>query len=307
MTDLNKHDSEWIVQNQLVRLANAARKDVQSILIQYANERFLYRIGVSTYANRLILKGANLFRIWKSAEIRPTRDLDFLGFGEMTLEDVDSTINSLCALELPQDGIRFREETVNSSFIRHESGYGGIRVKLIAQITKARLPMQIDIGLGDVVTPPALVVEYPTLLDMPAPKIRAYPPETVVAEKFQILVDFGIVNSRMKDVFDLWVISETISFNGLNLADAIRKTFNTRNTQIPTGIPLALTREFADDPLKRAQWKGFLRKLEDSSVSHSLEQVQQQLRQFMLPPVRSIVANENFVSVWNPGEGWRSN
>lgn len=307
MTNSNNHDSEWVVRNQLVRLANASSQDVQSTMIHYANERFLYRIGVSTYANRLILKGANLFRVWTAAEIRPTRDLDFLGLGEMTLEDAESIIKSLCALDLPGDGIRFREETVNSSFIRHQSGYGGIRVKLIAQITKARLPIQIDIGFGDVVTPPALKVEYPTLLDMPVPKIRAYPPETAVAEKFQILVDFGIVNSRMKDLFDLWVISETISFNGRNLANAIRQTFNTRNTLIPTGIPLALTREFADDPLKRAQWQGFLRKLEDCSAPDSLEQVQQQLLLFMLPPVRSIVANENFDSVWEPGEGWRSN
>ena len=307
MTDSNKHDSERVVRNQLVRLANASSQDVQSTMIHYANERFLYRIGVSTYANRLILKGANLFRIWTSAEIRPTRDLDFSGLGEMTLEDAESIIRSLCALDLPGDGIRFREETVNSTFIRHQSGYGGIRVKLIAQITKARLPMQIDIGFGDVVTPSALKVEYPTLLDMPAPNIRAYPPETAVAEKFQILVDFGIVNSRMKDLFDLWLISETISFKGRILANAIRKTFNTRNTQIPTGIPLALTREFADDPLKRAQWQGFLRKLEDCSAPDSLEQVQQQLLLFMLPPVRSIVANENFDSVWEPGDGWMPN
>ncbi len=307
MTDSNRHDSEWVVRNQLVRLANASSKDVQSTMIHYANERFLYRVGVSTYANRLILKGANLFRLWTSAEIRPTRDLDFLGFGEMTLEDAESIVKNLCALDIPGDGIRFREDTVNSSFIRHESGYGGIRVKLIAQIAKARLPMQIDIGFGDVVTPPALTVEYPTLLDMPAPKIRAYPPETAVAEKFQILVDFGIVNSRMKDLFDLWVISETISFNGQNLANAIRKTFKTRNTLIPTGIPLALTLEFADDSLKRAQWQGFLRKIEDGSAPDSLEQVQQQLRLFMLPPVRSIVANEDFDSVWEPGEGWRPN
>lgn len=306
MTDSYKHDSEWIVRNQLVRLANASSKDVQSTMIHYANERFLYRIGVSTYANRFILKGANLFRIWTEAELRPTRDLDFLGFGEMTLEDAELIIKSLCVLDLPGDGIRFREETVKSSFIRHESGYGGIRVKLIAQITKARLPMQIDIGFGDVVTPPALEVEFPTLLNMPAPKIRVYPPDTAVAEKFQILVDFGIVNSRMKDLFDLLVISETMSFNGRNLADAIRKTFNARNTLIPTDIPLALTREFADDPMKRAQWQGFLRKLEDGSAPDSLEQVLQQLRQFMLPPVRSIVANENFDSVWEPGEGWKS-
>ncbi len=306
MTDSNKHDSEWNVRNQLVRLANASSKDIQLTMTHYANERFLYRIGVSTYANRLILKGANLFRIWTLEEIRPTRDLDFLGFGEMKREDVESVIKSLCVLDAPGDGIRFREETVKSSFIRRESGNGGIRVKLTAQITKARLPMQIDIGFGDVVTPPALEVEFPTLLDMPAPKIRVYPPETAIAEKFQILVDFGIVNSRMKDIFDLLVISETMSFNGQNLAAAIRKTFNARNTLIPTDIPLALTREFADDPLKCAQWQGFLRKLENDSVPDSLEQVQQQLRQFILPPVRSIVANENFDSVWKPGEGWMS-
>ena len=142
---------------------------------------------------------------------------------------------------------------------------------------------------------------------MPAPNIRAYPPETAVAEKFQILVDFGVVNSRMKDLFDLWLISETISFKGRNLTNAIRKTFNTRNTQIPTGIPLALTREFADDPLKRVQWQGFLRKLEDCSAPDSLEQVQQQLLLFILPPVRSIVANENFDLDWEPGEGWMPN
>ena len=307
MKESNKHDNEWAVRNQLARLAKASNKDVQSIMIHYANERFLYRIGVSTYANRFVLKGAYLFRIWTAADVRPTRDLDILGYGEMTLEDAESIIKDLCAFEFSGDGIRFREETVKSSFIRRESDYGGIRVKLIAQIAKARLPMQIDIGFGDVVTPPALEVEYPTLLDMPAPKIRAYPPETAVAEKFQILVDFGIVNSRMKDLFDLWVISETISFDGRSLANAIRKTFNRRNTPMPAGIPLALTSRFADDPLKRTQWQGFLRKLDNCSAPDSLEQIQQQLRQFMLPPIRSIVANENFDWVWEPEKGWRPN
>jgi len=141
---------------------------------------------------------------------------------------------------------------------------------------------------------------------MPAPKIKVYPPETAIAEKFQILVDFGMANSRMKDLFDLLVISETMSFNGRNLADAIRNTFHARNTLIPTDIPLALTWKFADEPLKRAQWQGFLWKLEDGSAPDSLEEVQRQLRQFILPPVRSIVANENFDLVWAPREGWRS-
>ena len=176
---------------------------------------------------------------------------------------------------------------------------------MTAEIVSARLPIQIDIGFGDAVTPAAQEIEYPSLLDMPAPRLRAYPPETVVAEKFQALVALGMLNSRMKDFLDLWAISETFSFNGPVLTDAIAATFDRRRTDLPAGTPIALTPAFAGDAAKQAQWRGFLRRTAIAMAPGPLASLQATVAAFVLPPAHALVAGKTFDRTWNAGDSWK--
>jgi hypothetical protein len=188
---------------------------------------------------------------------------------------------------------------------RAEDEYSGVRLTMVAEIAGARLPVQVDIGFGDAVTPGVQDIDYPSLLDMPAPRLRAYPPETVVAEKFQALVALGMLNSRMKDFFDLWAISETFSFDGLVLADAIRATFERRRTDVPTKSPIALTPAFAEDAAKQAQWRGFLRRTAIAMAPGPFAELQGKVATFVLPPTHALVAGKAFERKWNVGGPWR--
>ena len=179
------------------------------------------------------------------------------------------------------------------------------RFAMTAEIAGARLPIQIDIGFGDAVTPAVQEIDYPSLLDMPAPRLRAYPPETVVAEKVQALVALGMLNSRMKDFFDLWAISETFSFSGPILAQAIAATFDRRRTDIPTDTPIALTPAFADDAAKQAQWQGFLRRTAIAMAPGPFAELQATVAAFVLPPVHALVTAKTFDETWTAGGPWR--
>ena len=194
--------------------ARKRKENVQLVLTHYAIERLLYRLSLSDYSRQFVLKGAMLVKLWTPAPYRATADLDLLGFGDDAPERICAVFRDICVLEVPNDGVIFKPETLELVITRIEVEYGGIRLTMIAEVAGARLPVRIDIGFGDVVTPSVREIEYPSMLDMPAPRLRAYPPETVIAEKFQALVFLGMSNSRIKDMFDLWTISETFSFDG---------------------------------------------------------------------------------------------
>jgi Nucleotidyl transferase AbiEii toxin, Type IV TA system len=174
-----------------------------------------------------------LFSLWAPTPYRATGGLDLLGHGDAGTDVIVTAFREICAAEVPDDGVIFMSDTVQAEIARAEDEYGGLRVTLQATIAGARLPIQVDIGFGDVVTPAAHEVDYPSLLDMPTPRLRAYPPETVVAEKVQAVVVLGMLNSRMKDFFDLWAISQTFPFDGVVLSDAMRATFTRRGTALP--------------------------------------------------------------------------
>ena len=265
------------------RLLNRARQEqvtFDAVLNRFGRERLLYRIGISEYRDQFLLKGAMLFALWYDMPHRPTRDIDLLGFGPGELFVLERVFREITQQPV-DDGLRF-SETVQSEEIRKEANYAGARVTLVATLEKARIPLQVDVGFGDLVTPAAEQIDYPVLLeDLNSPSLGAYPVYTVVAEKLQAIVSLGMVNSRLKDYFDLQVLLEREELDELVLAEAVRLTFAVRSTQLPQQMPLGLSGEFAEDQDKQGQWRAFLQRNELDDVP--LPQVVAQLREWLMP------------------------
>ena len=293
------------VRQRLLNLAHERGADFQLILIQYAVERLLYRFSRSTYKDRFVLKGAMLFSLWNKEPFRTTRDLDFLGKGDNTVPAVVKIFREICGTSVENDGIEFLSESIEGEEIRDEQEYRGVRLSFEARLEKARIPIQVDIGFGDVVAPSAEMVEYPVLLDYPAPRLLAYPREVVVAEKFQSMVDLGMANSRMKDFFDLWILASIFEFDGPRLAEAMGATFKRRRTPPPATPPLALTEEFYADAAKQVQWGAFLRKGRLKIQEKDFSKVASLLREFLMPPAIAAAQGHHFSQRWSAGGTWR--
>lgn len=288
------------------RLLNIARKGGEPfdlILVHYALERFLYRIAISPFADRFMLKGALLYFVWDQDVYRPTRDGDLLASGSGDLRDMARTFKQICGIAF-EDGIAFEAESVRAQEIAEEKAYSGIRVNFVAHLAGARIPVQFDIGFGDAVTPGPERIRYPVLLEFPAPELRAYPVQTVVAEKFHAMVVLGMQNSRMKDFFDLWAISERFEFDGAVLSDAISATFARRKTPLPERIPIALSSEFSDSPAKAAQWNAFVRKNRLTSAESDLKGVLISIGKFVTPVIESLRRGGKLAGAWKPGGPW---
>ena len=248
------------VRARLLRISKEKGENFDLVLTHYAIERLLYRLAQSGHADRFVLKGAMLLMTWFDEPFRGTRDLDLLGYGDPAPDAVLDVFREVLGQAQP-DGVVFDAGTARISRIREENEYGGLRMRATADIAGARITVNVDVGFGDATEPPAEWLDYPVLLDMPAPRLRGYARETVVAEKFQAMVDLGMANSRMKDYYDLWVISEASDIDHSRLAQAISATFERRGTMIPEEVPDGLSPAFADDPEKRQQWEGFKRGL----------------------------------------------
>jgi hypothetical protein len=225
------------VQARLARHAKRIGVDPNLVLTRYAVERFLYRLSRSAHAERFVLKGALLLLVWLGETLRPTRDADLLGFGELPDDTLVTIFREVCAVEVEPDAATFLPDSVRVAPIREEDAYGGRRVTLQARVGAARLTVQVDIGIGDAVTPAPQWLEYPSLLDLPRPRLRAYPRETVLAEKLHAMVLLGARNSRMKDYFDVRALLREEETDAEQLAQAIAATFARRRTAVPEGIP----------------------------------------------------------------------
>ena len=261
---MNQRNTAASVRARLLSRARETRQDFNLVLTRYALERLLYRLSVSPHADQFLLKGALLFDSWFDIPHRPTRDADFLGFGSAELPHLEVVFKDVCAMET-DDGVTFRPDTVQAAEIRKEANYAGVRVTLLGLIDGARCPIQVDIGFGDAVTPGPEDVQYPVMLsEFAAPKLRVYPRYTVVAEKLEALASLGIANSRMKDYFDLWILSRYTEFDGDTLRRAIRATFDRRKTTLPPDVPFGLTDGFAQDAEKQTQWQAFLEPISNS-------------------------------------------
>ena len=242
------------------RLQNLSRETGQSfdlILTRYALERLLYRLSTSAYADRFVLKGAMLLTSWFTDLYRATRDLDLLGLGDPSPDAMIAVFREILAADVA-DGVEFDSNALRVDQIREELEYGGLRLRTTASISGARIAVTVDVGFGDALEPGAEVIDYPSMLDLPTPRLRAYARETVIAEKFQAMVALGLANSRMKDLYDIWLLSQSSTFDDDRLARAIAATFSRRGAEIPTDLPDALTPAFATDELKQSQWSAFL-------------------------------------------------
>lgn len=288
------------------RLGTLAREkgiNLELLLVRFVHERLLYRLGQSKHRQRFILKGAMLQTVWLVDPFRPTRDLDLLGHGDSEPETLRATFREILAIEC-DDGIIFDLDALAVEPIRQETDYGGLRVETTAQIAGARVKIQIDLGFGDAITPDASEIDYPVLLDQPAPRIRAYPKETVVAEKLQAIVMLGASNGRMKDFYDLWMMSRHFAFEGALLAKAIAATFTCRQTPLPTDIPVGLSQNFGTDADAIRRWGFFTSRNVLSEHPGSLADVVAALRDFLMPAIRLASGAAVGAIVWSPGGSW---
>ena len=250
------------VRARLLNVAKAQASDFNQVLVRFALERILYRLTQSPHADRFLLKGALLFTLWYDMPHRATRDADLLGFGASDLESVAQVFREIAAVAV-DDGIVFDPASVTVEEIRKEAGYGGVRVVIAGELAKARCKTQIDVGFGDAVTPGPVDSVYPVLLDdLPAPRLRAYPTYTVIAEKLHAIALLGMTNSRVKDYFDLSVLLEREILDADLLAQAIKATFERRGMAVPIELPVGLTDEFAHDASRQVLWQSFVKKNE---------------------------------------------
>jgi hypothetical protein len=292
------------VRQQLQNIAKKTNRPFQEVLEYYAMERLLYRLSRSQYAGWFVLKGALMFRAWNTPVSRPTRDIDLLGRMDNRVGAVVPVFQAVCGQPVEPDGLVFHVDTVVGQAIKEDADYAGVRVTFLATLQNSRMAMQIDVGFGDVVTPAPSATDYPTILDLPAPRLNGYTRETVIAEKFEAMVKLGLVNSRMKDFYDIWILSRQFDFDGLMLATAVTQTFANRKTSLVPS-PLALTPAFAADAGKRTQWRGFLRKSRLDDVPAEIQEVVDTLAAFLLPVAEAVLGRQAFNHSWQAPGPWK--
>ncbi|MCX6031834.1 MAG: nucleotidyl transferase AbiEii/AbiGii toxin family protein [Chloroflexi bacterium] len=293
------------VHQRLLNLSQQRGEEFNLLLTRFAIERLLYRLSRSEESGRFVLKGALAFAVWGMQPHRPTRDLDLLGCGDNTSGRWVEVFRRICASDSEADGLTFDLDSVRAQPIRLDQEYQGQRIELNAFLGKARIPLQIDIGFGDIVTPPAEEAVYPTLLSFPAPRVRVYPKETVVAEKLHAMVVLGALNSRIKDFYDLWMLAQELSFDGPILGRAIAATFARRQTALPASRPVALTAEFAQRPDVQARWEAFLRRNRLVVGGRTFLAVLTDLSDFLMPILTTLVGDAAFDLTWPPRGLWR--
>ena len=291
------------------RLLNQSRKadggsGFNRLLVQYVIERFLYRMSLSKARDRFILKGAVLFVLWSPSPLRTTGDLDLLGLGANDTDTIGKLFVNICREDVPDDGLVFDHDAIKVESMRAEEQYPGVRVRLAATLGTAKIPFQVDIGFGDVIHPGPDEIEYPRLLtEFPPARLRAYPPETVIAEKLEAMVRFDELTSRLKDHYDMWAISHTFGFEMSTLSAAVMKTFERRKMTLPPSLPAPLSLEFASLPAKRQQWQAFLKLASPTLVPPVFEKLEVELTAF-IGPVLAAVRSGHANGHWSPDRGW---
>ncbi len=293
----------------LARLKNHAQATEQPFdytLIRYALERLMYRFEQSPFSDRFVVKGAMLFLIWADEPYRPTRDLDLMIRQAVTQAELAEVFRAICTIPISEDGLRFDVDQIIIEPIRAEEAYPGLQVKLMAFIGTTRIPVRVDIGFGDAITPPPSLAAFPAILNYPQPHLLCYPRETVVAEKLDAVVQLGMANSRMKDYYDLFILSRIAAFDGPVLTAALRNTFDRRKRILPDDTPIGLSDTFGADPSKNAQWKGFLRRSRITLTDVELLTTLSTLRLFLLPPYEAVKAGQAFTHRWPENGPWTS-
>lgn len=297
-----------IAQSVHQRLLTRAQKEgrpFNQLLQHYAIERFLYRLGQSTHAEKLLLKGALLLRVWQIPMARPTMDIDMLGRTSGTPEVLVAILRECMALKVEDDGMKYDPENIMTEAITLDADYQGWRIRFKASLGNARVTMQVDVGIGDVVYPAPIWIDYPVLLDQPAPRLLAYTPENAIAEKYHAMVELDKANSRMKDFHDIWTLARNLDFEGEKLGEAIRRTFEQRKTKLPVSAPTAFTSDFYEDKTKQTQWQAFLNKGLATKEPIPLLEVIEVIRDFLMPPTDVLISGKAFRMRWPQGGPWQ--
>jgi len=289
--------------NRLKALTRSPGQDFNLTLIRYACERLLYRLSQSRHSSSFMLKGATLFVVWEDEPHRATRDIDLLGFGEDSAERLRAVFADVCRQEVQDDGVRFDPASVSVSDILEGRTYQGKRIHVGGTLGTATLSVQVDIGFGDALAKWDVEVTLPTLLDFPAPRLRAYAVEAVVAEKLHAMAQHGMLSSRMKDIYDVQALAARLAFDGASLTEAVRLTFKRRGRPIGAQLPAPLTAVFAADEMMLVRWGGFLRRNRLDAVE--LSDAVDALRAFLLEPWEAIGRGDAFARHWPPGGPWQ--
>lgn len=292
------------VHDRLKKRAREEGRPFQELFYFYAIERFLFRLSESSYANRFVLKGALLFVGWGIFPRRPTRDIDVQGSLSNSVDDLVSVVKDICSEAVEPDGMVFDRASVRGEQIMDEASYQGIRVYFTGYMGNAPIYMHLDVSFANVITPKEILVTYPSLLDMPDFQIYGYPFETAIAEKFQAMVVLDRINDRMKDFYDIWLLSERVQIRGETLLDAVHATFRARHTALPIQVPRALTSDL--EIHKQPDWIRFLKRLNlrEQELS-SFEGVIEKLREFLWPIVQNTIDSNVLDKVWKPGGPWQ--
>ncbi len=289
---------------KLKDIADEKKWNFMHLLIRYGTERFFYRLSVSPAAHQFVLKGGNLFVVWQNGNnSRPTIDSDMIYFGNAAPEHLHAIFKEAADSNAsPSDGMRYDGNSIEISSIREETEYGGTRIVLTGYLGNARIRLQFDIGVGDAITPPPELTDFPVLLNGPVPRLKVYPMATAIAEKAEVMVTRGIINSRLKDFYDLWLLSELFDHDYSMLCQAVRNTFDRRKVAMPVEMPEAWTPEFAANPLKATQWAAFLRKNKTVTAPADFAVVASRIAKFLVPvffPPIEIPAK------WLAAQDWR--
>ncbi|WDE98940.1 nucleotidyl transferase AbiEii/AbiGii toxin family protein [Lentisphaera profundi] len=268
------------VQQLLRNQAKAQDINPNILQVRYSLERFLYRLGLSEHKDRITLKGAMLFILWSDKSFRPTKDADFLITGDISPNNIKQVVIDICNIEVANDdAMVYDAESIKIVPIKEDQEYQGLRVTLKSKLGHIPIPVQLDMGTGDVVTPRATEADFKVLIDtLPAPRLKVYNRETVIAEKLQAMVLLDLTNSRMKDFYDVWIICTQFGFDKEILKEAIVSTFKRRGTNFPSEGISSLTEYFYDDPAIKTRWKAFTKKLK---LDLSLKQVCIDIKEYL--------------------------
>jgi len=296
---------EASVKAQLQNKAKETNRPFSEVLQYFGMERFLYRVSQSKYADKFILKGALMFIVWHVPERRTTLDIDFLAQYDNQVASIEKMIKDVCKIDVVSDGLIFDPKNVKGQRIKEDADYEGIRVKFLGLLERSRIPMQIDMGFGDSIYPKPKIIEYPVILDFPKPKLKGYPAESVVSEKFEAMVKLGILNSRMKDFYDIWLVMRQFDFDGVQLLEALKRTFKNRKTSLPQRSPLFAEEIYDEKSDRQTLWKAFLKKGDVKHVPEKLNTIAREIEKFLVKPLVAINKGIGFNEKWKTPGLWK--
>lgn len=295
---------EASIKARLKNKAQETNRPFAEVMQYYGMERFLYRFSKSKYADKFILKGALLFAVWQMSERRATLDIDFLARFDNEVLGIEKVMKGVCDTSVDPDGLIFNPQTVKGMKIKEDADYEGVRVKFTGFLDRAEIPMQIDVGFGDIVYPKTKVIDYPVILDFPKPHLNGYPQESVISEKFEAMIKLGLLNSRMKDFYDIWLMTRQFEFKGVNIASAIKKTFNNRKTDIPNKKPLFADEIYDEKSDRQTLWTAFLKKGDIQHAPETLSATAKEIERFLVEPIMALNGNTTLDKIWTSPKGW---